>query len=350
MAITWKVDHLTGLDRETWISLERSGEPGTCCAFQTLEWGEVLYKINNQASLFVTFFSDRALIGGLRFWETGTHWFPFLSSADGPLCITGSENELSEGIARFMKSIGRRYASNRLELLPSFSGSLDIHNLERVNSPFFSFIISLQLDEGSLWTNLQKKTRWGISKAKNNGLQVRVLTSRENWLEFQRIQKKHYDEKGYSGSFSSSFVEEMYDTLRPQGLCSLFGCFLDEKMIGACLLRTLNGYAIYYRGVTVREFRSLAPMDILQWQSILWAKNNGYLFYDLGGISPSDPAKSGLWRYKSKWGGKPSLIPEYSTSLLFRMFSVVNARTTGVRRLRNIFARISTTFSPVSSM
>ena len=127
----------------------------------------------------------------------------------------------------------------------------------------------------------------------------------------------------------------MYRNLLPAKLCILFGCFLDEKIIGACLLRTSNKYAIYYRGVTLKEYRSYEPMDYLQWKSILWAKENDYLVYDLGGVSPNNEEEHGLWSYKSKWGGVPRLIPEYSTSLMFRMFSSVNNSSRRLYALKN---------------
>lgn len=339
MSITWKIESLSDVKRDSWESLEKASKRGSSCAFQSLKWAEVMYKINGQRSVFVTFYSNNQVIGGLRFWETGKHWFPTLFSADGPLTIAGCEEILGLGIASFFKTYSKRYPNNRLEMLPGFPSNLEKYNLTRVSPSYFSFVIDLTADGESLWRSLEKKTRWGINKAKNNGLYVRPLTIREDWSEFQKIQEKHYYEKGYSGSFSTDFVNEMYQTLLPSELVFLFGCFLDEKMIGACLLRTLNGYAIYYRGVTHSEFRSYASMDFLLWNSILWAKEKGYLYFDLGGASPNDKAKSGLWKYKSKWGGRAKVIPEYSTSFLFRMFSDMNSRTTDARWIRTLAKR-----------
>jgi len=77
-----------------------------------------------------------------------------------------------------------------------------------------------------------------------------------------------------------------------------------------------GGTACYMYGASSDEHRNLMPTYILQWEAMLWAKEQGYHDYDLWGVPDEDEAtleaefaqrNDGLWgvyRFKRGFGGR----------------------------------------------
>ena len=63
--------------------------------------------------------------------------------------------------------------------------------------------------------------------------------------------------------------------------------------------------AIYLLGATNERARELKAAYFLQWQAMLWLKDRGARWYDLGGIDPE--ANPGGYHFKSGFGGNETM-------------------------------------------
>ena len=78
----------------------------------------------------------------------------------------------------------------------------------------------------------------------------------------------------------------------------------------------LGDVACYMYGASSDKHRNLMPTYLLQWEAMLWAKEQGYRTYDLWGVPDEDEAtleaeftqrNDGLWgvyRFKRGFGGR----------------------------------------------
>ena len=64
----------------------------------------------------------------------------------------------------------------------------------------------------------------------------------------------------------------------------------------------------------------------LIWEVLKYGKNNGYQKLDLGGVTPGDPSKAGIFAFKTSFGGtiEDSYIYAYETKLFRRLRGLVN--------------------------
>lgn len=80
-----------------------------------------------------------------------------------------------------------------------------------------------------------------------------------------------------------------------------------EMLAGAIFL--MHGRRIFYAfSACSAEHFSLQPNDLIQWEAIHWAANNGFREYDLGEV-PNEAQH--LAAYKAKWGAKERLLYRY---------------------------------------
>lgn len=158
-------------------------------------------------------------------------------------------------------------------------------------------IVNLKLSETEILQGLHKDARWGINKAKKEGLQVKEGNEKD-WEEFYEFYKTTMDLGG---------VEfEDLEKLKKNTLI-LFVCKKEEKIIAGAGIKIeeLNGSKIprLYINASMKEYLHLQPNNLLYWNCLIWGKSKGYSLFDLGGwqINPKGHLK-GINKFKEKWG------------------------------------------------
>jgi lipid II:glycine glycyltransferase (peptidoglycan interpeptide bridge formation enzyme) len=103
------------------------------------------------------------------------------------------------------------------------------------------------------------------------------------------------------------FFENAFKILYPKKMAKLFLASVNDKIIAGSLFLIHRWYMVYFMNASVREFLRFQPNNLIQWKSIIWAKNNGIKLYDLGGaVDPSYGSSfiRGVYQYKKRWGGR----------------------------------------------
>ena len=121
--------------------------------------------------------------------------------------------------------------------------------------------------------------------------------------------------------------ENIWNNLSPEGHIKLFISTFEDQPLSALLLLCFGDTATCYRFGWSREHAQKRPNDALYWHAILWAKNNGYHYFDFGEIEldaarklcqtekiPEEYLHSSV-SFKMDFGGRPVLYPE--TYILF---------------------------------
>ncbi len=156
-------------------------------------------------------------------------------------------------------------------------------------------IVSLGLTEEEILNNLHKDARWGINKAKREGL---IVKESSDWQSFYPIYKHTMTEAGV--------LATPLETLR-NNTKKLFICEKDGKIIAGAGIWFIDIYnksiPRLYFNASLKEYQTLQPNNILYWQCILWAKKQGYKEFDLGGYQIKAKGHlEGVNKFKEKWG------------------------------------------------
>jgi len=159
--------------------------------------------------------------------------------------------------------------------------------------PLKTVILDITKSEQELLSQMHQKTRYNIKLAKRKG--VMIEESDKKMDDFLRLSKEtakrdnfHIHDQGY--------YKKMIEVLGKQGIIKLILAKYKNKVIAANLVCFFGGTVIYLHGASDYNFRSLMAPYLLQWQTILQAKELGFKYYDFWGIN--EKKWPGVTRFK----------------------------------------------------
>jgi lipid II:glycine glycyltransferase (peptidoglycan interpeptide bridge formation enzyme) len=191
-----------------------------------------------------------------------------------------------------------------------------------------TYIIDLSPEQDFLYKKLDHHVRARIRKASENQISIHHPETREEYLEkfvrvFNSLQILNERPERPEDSFLGFWEERESINYHP-----FYATAQDGEIIGV-----LGSYQS--NGVTTEVTSALHPrchseklpaQDLLHWEQIVAAKNDGARYFDLAGVNP-DPRnskESGIKNFKAKWGG------QYIT--FFRYEKCLNKRYEFIKR------------------
>lgn len=139
-------------------------------------------------------------------------------------------------------------------------------------------IVNLTENEDNIFKGIGKDARWGINKAKKEGLIVKETDEDKDWEEFYDIYRDEMQEKDL-GYFS---IDDLMDMTR-----KLFIVIYNDKIIGGAGIGFKGLYDIDIPRLlfnsSLKDYLNKEPNNLLYWNIILWCKRNSYRRLDLGG-------------------------------------------------------------------
>ncbi len=159
-------------------------------------------------------------------------------------------------------------------------------------------IVNLRPSEEEILAHLHKDARWGINRAKKEGLVVQETTKEEDWKEFYLIYSDYMKKNGLN-YFS---LEELKQKAKIS-----FVCKKEDKVVAGAGIWFVDKYDLeiprLFFNSSLEEFLNLQPNNLLYWECIKWAKKQGYGEFDLGGWQiNANKQIGGVNKFKEKWG------------------------------------------------
>lgn len=155
-------------------------------------------------------------------------------------------------------------------------------------------IVDLSPSEEEILKNLDKDARWGLNRARREGLIVEDSGKEEDWKDFYEIYKETISQGGAD-------IEPLEELIKNTHI--LFVCKKDGKIIAGAAVEMKDGKPTLYLNASLREVQSLQPNNILYWECIHWAKKKGFNEFDLGGWQIKARGHlAGINKFKERWG------------------------------------------------
>jgi peptidoglycan pentaglycine glycine transferase (the first glycine) len=178
---------------------------------------------------------------------------------------------------------------------------------EREVQPKHTLLLDLDKPEEDLLSAMHKKTRYNIRLAKKKGVEINLKSGEEGIDAFLKLTE---DVEG-RGSFRyhpKKYYQAMQEVLGPKDMLHCAVAKTGNEVLAAHLLVNFGEVVTYTHGASSSSKREMMAPHLLQWESIKWAKNNGYTKYDFFGVaengSTSDHPWAGITRFKTGFGGK----------------------------------------------
>lgn len=137
--------------------------------------------------------------------------------------------------------------------------------------------------------------------------------------------------------------EGILTRLVPMNRASFFLAYYNGMPIAGGTILVGNGKAMYFNGVSLREYRKLGVNNILIWHAIGWSKDVARAqVFDLYGIpcgkEYGGELELGLYDFKTSFGGE--IVQE--CAFYEKIFSPLRYRLLrlGIRTLRPLYSRL----------
>jgi lipid II:glycine glycyltransferase (peptidoglycan interpeptide bridge formation enzyme) len=164
--------------------------------------------------------------------------------------------------------------------------------------PLTTRVIDLTADEAALWSDLRKKWRQYVNKARSGGVRV-VDAGPERFDEFYAIYRETADRAGFLIRALSAY-RDVWDAYAPDDRARLLFAELADGTPVATLLLVRAGTRVVepYGGMTQAGADTRANY-LLKWEAIRSSREAGAASYDLWGL-----AHPGIAHFKTGFGGR----------------------------------------------
>ncbi|HEV2499708.1 MAG TPA: GNAT family N-acetyltransferase, partial [Terriglobia bacterium] len=267
--------------------------------YQTRSYGAIRWGAKNLSHLVLKRGGDVVAIAQLRivrptrfkFGMAYLRWGPLFERRERPL-----DPEVAEAVARALEDeyVGKRKLY--LRILPNaFAGSPRAILVQAAFASFAAeppsaantdrtFVLDLSPSLDDLRRRLDKKWRNQLSRAEKNNLVIIAGTGREEYSAFSRLYMEMRQRKTFETNVDVEEFGRIQEDLPGPHRMRVLICTSQGMPVAGLVAAAMGDSATYVLGATGDQGMNSKGAYLLQWSLISWLKENGYRWYDLGGI------------------------------------------------------------------
>lgn len=240
----------------------------------------------------------------------------YLYSPKGPII---AEESLAEKLSDEVSQIANQEKSLFWRTEPLVIKS-ENHQLKKTKEiqPSQTILLDLAKPEDRLLAEMHPKTRYNIGLAQKKGIKVFQTEDKKYLEDFCRLIKETSGRDRFN-PHPAGYYAKMMEALSGQ-ILKLFIAQYQDKILVINFVVHFGKVVTYLHGASSNFDRNLMTPYLAQWETIRWAKNNGFELYDFWGVAPADQPNhpwQGLSRFKRGFGGQAISYPG-AYDLIFR--------------------------------
>jgi len=293
---------------------------------QTWQWGE-FQKLNNNKIFRVGGYQGSNLLLTALVIKIKAKRGTFLLCPHGPLINPSVKNqtalsaeasakveEIYQAFTDYLTGLAKKEQANFFRLNSVLDNNLN--NAKMLGSFNYTFapihqhaettwLLDISKPADELFQNMRKTTRYLIKRAEKEGVEIIKDNSQEGIKTFIQLHKKHALKTHYE-PFSEKYIANLFESFRPEEISLKFAKYKGEIEAASIIIK-IGRQTTYYLAVSENKHPQFSPAYLLQWQSILEAKQQGSIWYNFWGISPDDNPKHplhGVSLFKKGFGGQ----------------------------------------------
>jgi peptidoglycan pentaglycine glycine transferase (the first glycine) len=167
-----------------------------------------------------------------------------------------------------------------------------------------TLLIDLRQGEETLLMAMKSKTRYNVRLGQRRGVEVHLGNMEDLPLFYEMYTITSARDDFIIRPFS--YYADAWGTFVERGLAQLFLARYQGEALAGLMLFHFVDRVWYMYGASTEKHRNLMPNQLLQWEAMRWAKEQGYVFYDMWGapdvLDEKDPMW-GVYRFKAGFGG-----------------------------------------------
>lgn len=244
---------------------------------------------------------------------------------DGPIIHIGDKNEKLKVLQKIMEAI--KVVSDEYNLVhiegytSGLDKTIDIDYKKTLSNSFViqdyvTFMLDMTKNIDDIWSNLPKRLKQDINRAKRRNVHVKQLESYADLHQYLILAQKWATTKGIVNSTPIEDIEKLWED-HQNGIEKIFLAYQDNELISGLRVVFFNGVIQPSEVISSYSKPTSLGGTLLTWTSIEWAKTVNALIYDFTGgkkkktrsdsITDDENNHNNLLYYKSKWGGQEML-------------------------------------------
>ncbi|PIQ86230.1 MAG: hypothetical protein COV73_04930 [Candidatus Omnitrophica bacterium CG11_big_fil_rev_8_21_14_0_20_43_6] len=200
-------------------------------------------------------------------------------------------------------------------------------------------VVDLKEGVASIWNRLENNAQGPVKQAKKLDVRVHCAKDINEMRLFYRIFLKKRKSLGVP-CFPEVFFVHLWQHLCVKRKACLFMAYKGNTPLGGILLLLHKNTVIDGYAASCPEYNELRANDLLVWESIDWAGQNGYSLFDFGADSSRQES---LLAFKRKWGGVCIPMHHYSLSAENRAPAEMDSSDKKYFLARSIMSRLPLT-------
>ena len=197
--------------------------------------------------------------------------------------------------------------------------------LKKEGQKFQTGLVNLNNSEKELFDNvIHSKRRNMIRKAEKSGITIKKFGTEGLPIYFDFMHDMH--KKAELKEPPSNYFKRILDAYYETGNALLMIAFRKEQPFAGVIIIGNKNVMHYWQGASISEVPNFGQGELLQWEVIKWAKNQGTRYYDLCVIEPERLPHIAQF----KMGFTKEIMPFYCICKKSFLFRVIN-------KIQNVF-------------
>jgi hypothetical protein len=192
-----------------------------------------------------------------------------------------------------------------------FRGSSRFFQNEQPSEFFYGHTLDLAPECDVIFKNLRDSTRRNIKKAQKEGITVTISSTAKALRDFYRLNMITRKDHGLPPQ-PFRFFEHLYEHVFAKNLGFIILAHYQNTTIAANVYFHFGDQVIYKYGASDKAYQHLRANNLIMWEAIKWACDNGYKSLCFGRTKPEN---EGLRQFKTGWGAQETIINYYRYDL-----------------------------------
>jgi len=230
----------------------------------------------------------------------------------GPVMV-GYENKKLEKKENLFEQLQRevdkflfqhlRCKYSRIRLSPGLYDSRPLRWCGYTVEPLYTYRTNLERGLDEIWKQFDRKLRVNIDRAVKENVMIRE-GEKEDLVLIEKEIARRRREQGIESLDHRSYLNELHDNYKDH--MKIFLAYYQNKLAGGLVALIYGDTMHLWIGMAKSDIKSIYPNDLVQWEAMKWANNNGIKWLE----SMDGGANRRLTHYKSKWN--PEIVIWYS--------------------------------------
>lgn len=251
-------------------------------------------------------------IVGVAYFQVKTKKMPFIDLSDvavgGQIVERSAKSKMiADRISIALEDYFRQKRNVQLTWA-KYRGASNADHLDKFSGRLFeyhTYLLDLNKDIDVIWRKIKKGQRTAVKQAKKNGVETLIAESVDDLKKYHELHYNFFRSLNQT-PYSIEYFQGLWNLGEDGGYCNLFIAKYNGEVVSGIFLLHFKKRVFYWNATTNRIGRNLRANHLLVWDSIEWAKNNGFGIYDFGGISTAEKKDLmfGVDKFKKSWGGE----------------------------------------------